>query len=67
MPNITEMLLKLEVFQCVMSIYLNIGYYHILINEEASNLCTIILPWLKFHYKCLPTGVSNSLDILQKK
>ena len=26
MPNINEMLLELEVFQCTMSLYLNMGY-----------------------------------------
>ena len=29
MPNINENLLKLEGFQCAMSLALNVGYYHI--------------------------------------
>ena len=43
------------------------GYYHICLGEQASNLCTIILPWAKCRYKRLPMGVSNSPDIFQEK
>ena len=50
-----------------MTLSLNMGYYHIRLNKEASNLCTIIIPWRKYLYKCLPMGVSDSPDILQDK
>ena len=30
-------------------------------------MCTIILPWVKYRYKRLPMGVSNSPDIFQEK
>ena len=43
------------------------GYYHIRFNEQASNLCTIILTWGKYRYKCLTIGVRNSPDIFQEK
>ena len=43
------------------------GYYHIQLTEDASNLCTIILPWVKFCHKSLPMGVRNSPDIFQHK
>ena len=46
---------------------LNMVYYHIHISEEARNLCTIILPWVKYRNKRLPLGVSNSTEIFQKK
>ena len=49
MPKINEMLLKLEVFQYSTSLDLNIGYYHIQLSENASNLCMVILPWKKYH------------------
>ena len=45
MPNINEILLKLEGFQYAMSLDLNMGYYHIHISNNTSNLCTIIMPW----------------------
>ena len=37
------------------------------LSEEASNICTTIIPWRKYRYKRLPIGFSSSLDILQEK
>ena len=45
MPKINEMLLKLEGYQYAMSPDLNMGYYKILLTEDTSNLCVIILLW----------------------
>ena len=67
MPNINEILLKLEGFQYDTSLDLSMGYYHFRITEYASNLCTITLPWVKYHNKSLTMVVSNSPDILQQK
>ena len=50
-----------------MSLGLNMGYYHIQLRENASNLCTIILPWGKYRYKRLPMVVANLPDIFQQK
>ena len=47
-PKINEMLLKLEVSQYAASLDLDIGYYHIRLSKNASNLCKIILPWRKY-------------------
>ena len=49
MPKINEMLLKLEGFQYVTSIGINIVYYHIQLSQNVSNLYTIILSWVKYH------------------
>ena len=62
-----EILLNLEGFQYTMSLYLNMGYYHICLIKEASNLCTTILPWGNYNYKRLPMRVCNSPDIFQDK
>ena len=43
MPKLNEMLLKLEGFQYDKSLDLNMGYHHIRISKNASNLCTTIL------------------------
>ena len=67
MPKINEMLLKLEGFQYATSLYLNVGYYHIQISKNASNLCTIILLWEMYCYKRISMGVANSRDIFQQK
>ena len=48
-----------------MSLDLNMVYYHKYLRKEAVNLCTTILPWGNYLYKCLPTGVSNSPEIFQ--
>ena len=42
-------------------------YYHIWLTEGTSKLCTIIIPWGKYHYKCLLMGFANSSDIFQQK
>ena len=66
MPNINEILLKLEGFQYATSIDLNMGYYHIRISNNTNNLCTIILPWGGYCYKRLTIVISNSPDIFQQ-
>ena len=67
MPKINEMLLKFEGFQYTKPLDLNMGYYHIQINDSASNLCTIILRCGKYIYRRLPMGMSNSLEIFHQK
>ena len=67
MPKINEMLFKLENFNYDESLDLNMEYYHIQLKENASNLCTIIIPWGKYCYKSLPIVISNSSDIFQHK
>ena len=67
MPNINDMLLKLEGFKYATPIDLNMGYYHIRLSENANNLYTIIILWQKYQYKLLPMGVSNSPYIFQQK
>ena len=65
MPNINEILLKLECLQYVLLLDLNMGYYHILLSKNSSNLCMLILPRVKYSYKCLPMGIAHSLEIFQ--
>ena len=67
MPNVNEILLKLEGFQYAKSLDLSMVYYHIRLSENASNSCKIILPWGKYRYKRLPMGFVNSPDIFQQK
>ena len=67
MPNINEMLFKLKGFQYDTSINFKMGYYHILLRKNSSNLCMIILPRVKHCYKRLPIEIANSPDILHQK
>ena len=66
MTKINHILLNLEGFWYATSLDLHMGYYHIRLSENVSNLCTIILPWGKYCYKHLPMGVSNSPDIFKQ-
>ena len=43
------------------------GYYHIKLRNNASNLCMTIHPWGKYSYKHPPMEFSNSKDIFQQK
>lgn len=49
-------MLRLKVFSYGTSLDLNIGYYHILLNLNARELCTIILLFGKYEYKELHMG-----------
>ena len=60
MLKINEMLLKLEVFWYATSLDSSIGYYHIRISKNESNLCTIIIPRGGYCFKRLPMGIYNS-------
>jgi RNase H-like domain found in reverse transcriptase/Reverse transcriptase (RNA-dependent DNA polymerase)/Retroviral aspartyl protease len=64
-PRIADLLLKLESFTYATALDLCMGYYHIPLTEEASKLCTTILPWGKYLYKRLPMDIKNATDIIQ--
>ena len=64
MPNINEMFLKLEGFWYAASLDLNMEYYHIQFSEDKSNLCAIIIPGGKYHFKLPPMGLVNPTDLL---
>ena len=66
-PNIQDMLLNLDGFQYATSLDLNMGYYHLELDDNAKELCTIVLPFGKFEYQRTPMGLCNSPDIFQEK
>ena len=66
-PNIQDMLLNLEGFKYATSLDLNMGYYHLELDDRAKELCTIVLPFGKFEYQRTPMGLCNSPDIFQEK
>ena len=67
LPRIADTLQELEGFQYASALDLNMGYYHIILSPEASDMCTIVTEFGKFRYKRLPMGVSCSPDIFQAK
>ena len=66
-PKISTVLQELEGFTYATALDLNMGYYTIGLDPEASKICTIIFPWGKYSYKRLPMGIAGSPDIFQEK
>ena len=67
LPKISVVLQELEGFTYATSLDLNMGYYTIRLDPDASKICTIIFPWGKYSYKRLPMGIAGSPDIFQSK
>ena len=67
LPKISTVLQELEGFTFATALDLNMGYYTIRLDPDASKLCTIIFPWGKYSYLRLPMGVATSPDIFQSK
>jgi hypothetical protein len=66
-PKICMVLKEFEGFTFATALDLNMGYYTIRLDPDASKICTIIFPWRKYSYNRLPMGIAGSLDIFQKK
>jgi hypothetical protein len=58
---------ELEGFTFATALDLNMGYYTIRLDPDASRICTVIFPWGKYFYKRLPMGIAGSPDIFQSK
>jgi len=67
LPHIQDTLQNLEGFSSATSLDLNMGYYHIRLSDEASDMCTIVTESGLFKYKRMPMGVKCSPDIFQSK
>jgi hypothetical protein len=66
-PKVSTVLQEIEGFSYATALDLNMGYYTISLDPDASKICTIIFPWGKFSYKRLPIGIAGSPDIFQGK
>jgi hypothetical protein len=64
-PKISTVLQEIEGFSFATALDLNMGYYTIRLDSDASKICTIIFPWGKYSYKQLPMGIASSPDIFQ--
>jgi len=64
-PKISITLQEMEGFSYATALDLNMGYYTIRLDQEASEICTIIFPWGKYSYKRLRMGFGGSADIFQ--
>jgi dihydroorotate dehydrogenase len=59
------MIRSMEGFTFASELDLNMGYYHIKLDADAQNLCTIVFPWRKNKYKRLPMGIKIAPDVFQ--
>ena len=66
-PKISTVLQELEGFTFATALDLNMGYYTIRLDPDASKICTIIFPWGKYSYLRLPMGIAGSPNIFQAK
>jgi hypothetical protein len=64
-PKISMILQELEDFTYATALDLNMGYYSIRLDPTASEMCTIIFPWVKYSYRRLPMGFGGSANIFQ--
>ncbi len=58
---------EIEGFSYATALDLNMGYYTIRLDPDASKICTILFPWGKYSYKRLPMGIAGSPDTFQGK
>jgi hypothetical protein len=52
-PKISTVLQELDGFNFATALDLNMGYYTIRLDPDASKICTIIFPWGKYSFKQL--------------
>jgi hypothetical protein len=64
-PKISMVLQEIEGFSYATALDLNMGYYTIRLDPDASKIYTIIFPWGKYSFKRLPMGIAGSPDIFQ--
>jgi hypothetical protein len=66
-PQISTKLQEIKGFSYATALDLNMGYYTIRLDPDASKICIIIFPWGKYSYKRLPMGIAGPPDILRGK
>jgi hypothetical protein len=58
---------EIEGFIYATTLDLNMAYYTIRLDPDASKICIIVFPWGKYSYKRLPMGIAASPNIFQEK
>jgi hypothetical protein len=59
----------MEGFTFASALDLNMGYYHIKLDDDAQKLCTIVFPWHMgtYKYKHLPMGIKIAWILMSFK
>ncbi len=58
---------EIEGFTFATALDLNMGYYIISLDPDASKICTVVFHCGICSYKWLPMGIADSPDIFQRK
>jgi hypothetical protein len=58
---------EIEGFSFATALDLDMGYYTIRLDPDASKICAITFTWGKYSYKRLPMDIAGSPDIFQGK
>jgi hypothetical protein len=66
-PKISTVLQEIKGFSYATALDLNMGFYTIRLDPDASKIYTVIFPRGKYSYKRLPMGIAGSPDIFQEK
>ena len=67
MPTIDDVTSKLAGATCFSLLDITHAYWSIKLDKESSNLTSFSTPFGRYHYLCLPFGISASSDIFQMK
>lgn len=67
MPHIADLLQDIGSYKYVTALDLSMAYYHLRLDDEASDLSTFVLPFGLYKYRRLPMGLCLSVDIFQEK
>ena len=65
LPHIRDMIHSVGRMRWATPVDLSMGYYHMKLNKESRDVCTIILPWGKYCYNALPMKFCGSTEIFQ--
>ena len=66
LPEVKDVLPRMEGFTLATCLDVNMGYYHTLLDKHSQEICSIVLPWGKYCYTRLLQDLNYSPDIFQE-